>query len=274
MNQNCAIVTMHPVPYTPVQSSPARPIVSFACRSFDRQTTERRFARGSHQYLIVVIPLHVLMEHASPLSRTVTRIPTLPQTALSLAMRTHSAMFPLARHSIDHRPRARSPHAPSLIVVPERIPRLLPSAMHLLIIPTIQLSLNRTTAPSLLRNPTNSNSTLSIAAPAIRSRVRVLQSQLLLLVVSRLIGLVAYTRIPRFIRVQSAEPAPIPPSVRAEGGRLVCAAGRALVAQRVPFVGDPACDAGGRGRGCMVGGWVVAAGGGAIEGVEAGWWEA
>jgi hypothetical protein len=276
MNQNCAIVTMHPVPYTPVQSSPARPIVSFACRSFDRQTTERRFARGSHQYLIVVIPLHVLMEHASPLSRTVTRIPTLPQTALSLAMRTHSAMFPLARHSIDHRPRARSPHAPSLIVVPERIPRLLPSAMHLLIIPTIQLPLNRPTASPLLRDPpnTNTSSTLAVSAPAIRSRVRVLQSQFLLLVVSSLIGLVAYTRIPRFIRVQSAEPAPIPPSVRAEGGRLVCAAGRALVAQRVPFVGDPACDAGRRGRGGVVGGWVVAAGGGAIEGVEAGWWEA
>ena len=56
-----------------------------------------------------------------------------------------------------------------------------------------------------------------------------------------------------------------------QGSRLVCAAGRALVTQRVPFVGDPALDSSGCGRGGVVGGWVVAR---AVEGVEAGWWEA
>jgi hypothetical protein len=211
------------------------------------------------------------MEHAPPLSGTVTRIPALAQAALSLAMRAYSAVFPLTRHRVDHRPRARSPHAPSLIVVPERIPRLLSSAVHLLIIPTIQLLLNRATASPLLRNPTNSNSELAVSAPTIGSRVRVLHPQFLLLVVSRLISLVAHTRIPRLVGVQSAETAPITPSVRAEGSRLVCAAGRALVAQRVPFVGDPALDAGWRGGGSVVGGWVVAR---AVEGVETGWWEA
>jgi hypothetical protein len=209
------------------------------------------------------------MEHASPLRGTVTRIPALAQTALSLTVRAHSAMFPLTRHRIDHRPRACSPHAASLIVVSKRIPRP-SSAVNLLIIPAIQLALNRATAPSLLRNPTNSNSNLAVSAPTIRSRVRVLHPKLLLLVVPRLIGLVAYTSVPGLVRVQSTKTAPITPSVRAERSRLVCAAGRALVAQRIPFVGDPALDAGGRGCGCVVGGWVVA---GAVEGVETGRWK-
>jgi hypothetical protein len=273
MNQNRAIVT---IASRTLHAISVQPVPSFHL-GVD-PLTDRQSNAISPVSLINIRPcrfhsLHILMEHASPLSGTITRIPTLAQTALSLAMRTHSAVFPLARHGIDHRPRARSPHAPSLVIVAKRIPRLLSSAMNLLIVTTVQLPLNRATASPLLRNPTNSNSTLAVPAPTIRSRVRVLQSQLLLLVVTRLIGLVAYTRIPRLVRVQSAETAPIPPSVRAEGSRLVCAAGRALVAQRVPFVGDPALNAGWRGRGSVIGGWVVAAGG-AIEGVETGWWEA
>jgi hypothetical protein len=219
--------------------------------------------------LIKINPLHILMEHASPLSGTVTRIPALTQAALSLAMRAHSAMFPLARHRINHRPRARSPHAASLIVISKRVPRL--CAVHFLVVTVIQLALNRATAPSLLRDPTNSNANLTVTTPAIGPRVRILHPKFLLLVVSRLISLVAHTSVPRLVRVQSAEPTPIPPSVRAERSRLVCASCRALVAQRVPFVGDPALDSGGRGRGSVVGRWVVAR---AVEGVETGWWEA
>jgi len=144
--------------------------------------------------------------------------------------------------------------------------------VHFLVVPAIQLALNRATATSLLRNTTNTNTHLAVAASAVRTRVRVLQPKFLLLVVPRLIGLVAYASVPGLVGIQSAESTPIPPSVRAERSRLVCAAGRALVAQGVPFVGDPTLDSGGRGRRSVIGGWIVAAGG-AIKGVETGWWK-
>jgi len=237
IEKNRTIVTMRPIPepipYTPAQPSPS---CHLCVNSFQDNPTPASLVKPDR----VSSTLHILMEHTPPLSRTVARIPT-----LSLAMRAHSPMFPLPRHRIDHRPRARSPHAPSLIVVSERVPGL--SAMHLLVIPVIQLALNRPAPPPLLGNPTNPNpsSNLTIPAPPIRPRVRILQPKFLLLVVSRVISLVAYAGIPGFVRVQGAETAPIPPSsvCTAEGRRFVGTTGCALVAQRVPFVDDPALNA-------------------------------
>jgi hypothetical protein len=37
MNQNCAIVTMHPVPYTPVQSNPSHRFICVSTLLTDRQ---------------------------------------------------------------------------------------------------------------------------------------------------------------------------------------------------------------------------------------------
>lgn len=80
----------------------------------------------------------------------------------------------------------------------------------------------------------------------------------------------AYASIPGLVRIQCAEAAPVSPPVGAEGGRFVCTAGCALVAEGVDLVDEPALDSGRSGRRGVVSGGIVAA---TVEGVEARWWE-
>lgn len=182
-------------------------------------------------------------------------------------MRAHSPVFPPSRCRVDHGPRTRRPQTPRFVIVSERIRRR--GSVHFLIVPVIQLPLSRLTASSRLRDASNAH--LPIPASTVRSRIGILQSQLLLLVVA-VVSFISHASVPRLVGIQSAKSASIPPpSLGSVGCRLVGSACGALVAQSVPFVENPTLDSAGGGRGCAVSCWVAV---GAVEGVEVGGWEA
>jgi hypothetical protein len=140
--------------------------------------------------------------------------------------------------------------------------------MNLLVISAVKLSLNRPASSPLLWDSANAD--FAVATSAVRSRVGIMQTQFLFLVVSALVGFMAYTSIPGLIRIQSAEAAPVSSPVGTEGGGFVCAAGCALVAESIDLVGEPALDAGRSGRRSVVSSGIAAA---AVERVETRWWE-
>lgn len=182
-------------------------------------------------------------------------------------MRADSSILPPSRRRINHRPRTRRPQTARFVIVSERIRRR--SSVHFLIVPVIKLPLPRLTASSRLRDPPNAH--LPVPASTVRSRIGILQSQLLLLVVA-VVGFISHASVPRLVGVQSAESASIPSSsLGSVGCRLVGSACCALVAQSVPFVENPALDSAGGGRGRAVRCRVAV---GAVEGVEVGGWEA
>jgi hypothetical protein len=143
------------------------------------------------------------------------------------------------------------------------------SAVNLFVVPIVEFSLDRATPSSLFRDPTNAY--FAVASSAIRSRIGVLQTQFLLLVVAAsLVGFMSHTSVPRFIRVQSSKATPVASPAGAERCRLVSTAGCALIAESVEFVGEPALDSGGSGCGYVVSSGIVTR---AIERVEIGWWK-
>ena len=130
-------------------------------------------------------------------------------------MRAHTSTLSLTGRSINHGSRARGPKTHSLVVVREWVPGL-SSSVHLFVIPAVKLSLNRPAASPLFRDPTNSD--FAVATSTVGSRVGIVQAELLLFVVSALVGFMSYTSIPGLIRIQCAEAAPVSPSVGTEGG--------------------------------------------------------
>jgi hypothetical protein len=183
-------------------------------------------------------------------------------------VRARSSIFRAAWRCINHRPWARGPHASSLIVVSEGISRLL-SAVNLFVVPAVEFPLNRPAPPSLFWDPANAY--FAVASSAIGSRIGVLQTQFLLLVVAAgLIGFMSHTSVPRFIRIQRSKATPVASPAGAERCRLVSSASCALVAESVKFISEPALDSGRSGCRYVVGSGIVAR---TVEWVEVGWWK-
>jgi hypothetical protein len=183
-------------------------------------------------------------------------------------VRARSSVFRATWRGIDHRPWACGPHASSLVVVSEGIPRLL-SAVNLFVVPVVEFPLNRPAPPSLFWD--SANAYFAVASSAVRSGIGILQTQFLLLVVAAsLVGFMSHTSVPRFIRVQCSKATPVTSPAGAEGRRLVSTASCALVAESVEFISKPALDSGGSRCGYVVGSGIVT---GTVEWVEIGWWK-
>lgn len=140
---------------------------------------------------------YILFEHAPSLCRAVIRTSGGAQAALSLAMRACSPVFSTTGSRVDHGSWARRSQTACLVIVSKRVGGR--SSVNFFIVSVIELPLPGLASTSGLWN--SSNTDLAVASSAIRTRVGILQAQLLLFVVSSVVCFVSYTSIPSFIGV-------------------------------------------------------------------------